>query len=379
MPTRADIERLAVARHSPSVTVYLPTSPLPDRDEQNRLRARALFDQAIERVRILADTSTAKTVEEDLYSLLDDDDFWADLGRSLAVFVTPSGIVEFRLANELTESVTVADRFAITPLLRAVTFPRAAFVLAISQNGARLVEVGADLPAREVDVPGLPRSAERSIGLRSIGGRSPYGRLQGDEGRKVRLTQYARAVDHAVRPLLNGESLPLIVAAAEPLASIYRGVNGYSGLVAAGIDGNPDELTEAQLATAAHTILDDLHAEELASLTEVFADRKNSGRATTDLSDLARAATFGALATLAVDMDAVVHGTVTDDGALVLGDHPAADDPGTDDSRTPAPPGHDALEEIARRALATGARVLAVRAADLPDGVRAAGILRYAV
>ncbi len=179
----------------------------------------------------------------------------------------------------------------------------------------------------------------------------------------MRLTQYARAVDHSLRPILNGESLPLILAAAEPLASIYRNLTGYAALAPELIRGNPDELTEAQLADAAREILDGVYAAELKELQETFAERRQNGRAATDLSDLARAAAFGAIGTLAVDMDAEVPGSVGDDGTLTLGEDT----------------GLDAIEEIARRAIVTGARVLAVRSSDLPDGVTAAGILRYAV
>jgi hypothetical protein len=337
-------------------------------DEENRLRARGLFDAAIAQAKDSASKRTARAIEEELYALLDDTDFWVDLGRSLAVFITPSQIVEFRLANKLSEHVSVSDRFAIGPLLRAVTFPQASFVLALSQNGARLIEVSAGAAARSVNVPELPRNAESAIGLRSVGGRSAYGRLQGDEGRKVRLTQYCRGIDHALRPILNGMSLPLILAATEPLASIYRGVNGYGGLADEIIRGNPDEVSDADLADAARSILDGIYAGELDSLAEVFAERRNSGRASTDLSDLARAAAYGALDIFAFDMDAEKDGTVTDDGGLVL-----EGDAGRGLTTS------DAIEEITRRALATGARVLAVRAQDLPDGVQAAGILRYAI
>lgn len=362
MPTRNDIERIAAARDDLSVSIYMPTNPVFAHGEENRLRARGLFDSAIERVKSLTDKRTAWALEEELNDLLEDSSFWSHLGRSLAIFLTPSGITEFRLPNELTEYVSVTDRFTITPLLRAITFPQAAFVLAISQNGVRLVEVSPGEPARQVDVPELPESAEDAIGLRSIGGRSAYGRLQGDEGRKVRLTQYSRAVDHALRPLLNGESLPLVIAATQPLLGIYTNLSGYDGLVKYSIRGNPEELSDAELAENAREILDRVYNEELDELREVFGERRNSGRAVTDLSDLARAASFGAIATLAVDMDAILSGTVEDSGALILGDSD-----------------HDVYEEIARRAIATGTRVLAVRASDLPEGVSAAGILRYAV
>lgn len=360
MPSRTDIERIAAARDDVSVTIYLPTNTIPTQSEENRIRAKGLFEKAKELTREKTDLRTARIIDEHLDDLYDDSYFWRNLGRSLAVFVTPSGIKEYRLPNELTEEVSVTDRFTITPLMRAVTFPHAALVLAISQNGARLVEVTADGPAEEVAIADMPKSAEALAGVPAIG-RAPHGRLQGDEGRKVRLTQYARAVEQALRPTLKGSSLPLIVAAAEPILSIFRNVCTYDLLLDESIQGNAEETTDAQLAVAAREILDRLYEQELEELRELFRSRKNSERAVTDLSELVRAAAFGSINTLAVDMDTAVYGYVDDAGELTLDE--SAD--------------LDVLEEIARRALLTGARVLSVRASDLPDGVPAAGILRF--
>lgn len=362
LPTGRDVERLAAARDPLSVTIYLPTDPASRDLKLNRLRMRELVDPAIAALAERADKRTFWEIEEHLNALLDDDDFWRDLGHSLAVFVTPKGIVEFRLPSTLEPHVSVSDRFAITPLVRALTFPNAAFALAISQNGVRLVEISADLPPQQVAVPGLPGDAVSAVGPDSISGRSHRGRLVGSEGKKVRLTQYARAVDHALRPFLQGESLPLVVAATEPLLSIYRGVTGYANLAAESVRGNPDELTDAQIAERVREILDELYAAQLSELQQTFDAHLTAGRTAQDLADLARAAAWGNVDTLVVDMDAQVSGTVQADGSLVLGDET----------------GQDAIEEIARRAIATGARVLAVRAADLPEGVRAYAILRFA-
>ncbi|MGP4032786.1 baeRF11 domain-containing protein [Pseudarthrobacter sp. 1C304] len=363
MPTRHDLERLAAARDPHSVTVYLPTSSVPADSEENQTRARSLFGSAVELLRTRGHKDAAAAVESFLQELLETPEFWFDMGRSLAVFATPTSVVEFRLPNGLEDHVSVTDRFAITPLLRAITFPNAALVLAISQGGARLIEVSADRPAEEIAVPGMPADAASAVGLDSIGGRAPSGRLQGDEGRKVRLTQYARSVDHVLRPILNGQSLPLVIAAAEPLRSIYRNLAGYAHVASEVIEGNPDELTPAQLEQSARGVLDRIYAADLAALHETYAERRSNGRGSADLSDLARAAAFGAVDTLAVDMDAAVGGTVGDDGSLSLdGD---AD--------------QDVIEEITRRALGAGARVLALRRSDMPDNAQAAGILRYAV
>lgn len=93
--------------------------------------------------------------------------------HSLAVFAWSNWIRTFRLPNRLSSVVEVADRFYVKPLLRAVTFPQAAFVLVLAAGSVRLVEVTCEGPAFTVDVPGLPSDAASSVGKASIADRSP--------------------------------------------------------------------------------------------------------------------------------------------------------------------------------------------------------------
>src|SRR5581483_1593357 len=60
-----------------------------------------------------------------------------------------------------------------------------------------------------------------------------------------------------LRPLVNGLEVPLILAATEPIDSIYRSVNTYPHLLAQGISGNPETTSDAELAASSRTILDD--------------------------------------------------------------------------------------------------------------------------
>jgi hypothetical protein len=76
----------------------------------------------------------------------------------------------------------------------------------------------------------------------------------------VLLRQYSRRIDAALRPVLAGCNTPLIVAATEPLASIYRLVNTYPGYVQASIAMSLDRTSDADLAAAARTILDEIYA-----------------------------------------------------------------------------------------------------------------------
>ena len=111
--------------------------------------------------------------------------------------------------------------------------------------------------------------------------------------------------------------MPLILASAEPLDAIFRSVNSYPHLAAAGIAGNPETTSDSDLAAAARTILDDIYAADLAAVRALYDTRSSQGRAAGDVSDVARAATFGAVDTVLVDIDEVVPGYIDEESGVV--------------------------------------------------------------
>ncbi len=370
IPTQAEIAALLDERDPASVSIYLPTSPLPQDADADRIEFKNLAAEAIGQLEAGgADRAAVAGVREHADDLLDDDEFWTRMASSLAAFVTPGGVRTFRLPNRLTSMVEVSDRMHLKPLLRSVTFPQAAVVLALAQGSVRLIEVARDVPPEEIPVADLPGDVATAVGKASISDRSATGRIQGSEGQKVRMRQFARQVDRAVRPVVAGLGVPLILAGAEPLASIYRSVNSFPGLADEGIPGNPEAASDQQLADAARGILDRLYTAELARVRDRFEARVSQGRGATDLTDIARAATFGAVDTLLADIDQVVPGFVDEEsGAVTL------EDDNGDDARN-----YGVVDELARRVLLAGGRVLALRADDIPGETSTAAILRYPV
>jgi hypothetical protein len=271
----------------------------------------------------------------------------------------------FRLPNRLTAAVQVADRFYVKPLLRTVTFPQTAFVLALAEGSVRLLEVTPDLPSFEVAVPDLPADAASAAGKTSIADRSPARRLQGSEGQKTLIRSYCRAIDHALRPVLAGHDVPLILAATEPIDAIFRSVSSYPHLAAHSIPGSPDGRPDGELGEASRQVLDGIYADRLAELRERFEQRAAAGRTAVEINDLARAATIGAVDTLFADIDARLPGTVDEETGAVTLDQ--AEQPGD----------YGVTDEICRRVILNGGTVLAVRADDVPGGGPAAAILRY--
>lgn len=363
IPSDERMRQLAAHRHPGSVSIYLQTGVGPDDGRRARSDLEGARDRAAEILTRLA-PEEADAVTAALDGLAEDTRFFEEVSRSLAVLVSGSHIETYRVANRLPPAVTVSDRFRLTPLLRAATVPGDALVLALSANAVRLISVAADGSAAETPVPGMPHDVAGYAGSESVRERSYSVKRVGAEGEKVRLTQFARAIESALRPVLTGARRPLILAATEPLAGIYRGVNSYHGLARAAIEGSPDDLSPDELASGARAVLETLHAARLARLRADYDAGASAGRALSDPSDVARAAAAGAIDTLLADVDSRLPGTVDEAGRVQFDD--ASD--GT---------GPDVVDDIVRMALITGARVLAVRAPDLPTPQPVAAILRY--
>jgi hypothetical protein len=366
IPTLPEIRALIAIRADACVSIYVSTTPQTQQVKASRIAFGNLTKSALAQLDAAGfDKRRRALLEAELAALGEDDAFWRLQAHSLAVLATPDSVRTFRLATAITDTVEVSDRFHLKPLLRAIAFPQHAFVLALSENAARLVEVFADLPPSPVRVADLPKSAADAVGRASVNNLTQNTRLANAEGQTVLLRQYARQVDARLRPVLAGRETPLILAATEPLGPIFRAVNTYPALAGEGISTSPDRLSDGELASATRAILDRLYAKEVETAKGLFQTRLGLRRATTDIGEVARAATNGAVESLLVDIDQVLPGTVDDaDGKVSLASAAGARS-------------YDVIDEIAGRAILTGSKFLGVRKADLPDGAPLAAILRY--
>ena len=365
IPTRSEID--AIWRDAPpaAVSVYVETTP-DSSGEAERIAYKNGVRDALAQLGDADKRHLAGLAEE--LAILEDEgsaEFWRNQARSLAVFATPTSLRSFRLPNRLNPVAVGGRRFFVKPLLRAVTFPQAAFVLALAQGSVRLLETVPDAPPREVRVPDMPADVASAVGKASIKDRAPIRRVQGGEGQKLRMVQFCRLVDAALREVLPGQGVPLVLAATEPLDSIFRAHCHYPDLVPQSLAGNPEGRGDVDLIAAARDILDDWYADRLEEAKRTFAVRSHQGRATTDVAGLARFATHGAVDMLFVDIDAGIPGEVDDLGEVTF-------------SPPEAGASGDVVDEIARRAWLSGARLLAVRQDDVPEGGDVAGTLRYA-
>ncbi|MEP9394188.1 hypothetical protein ABLE92_16910 [Gordonia sp. VNQ95] len=366
LPTLATLRELGTDRDH-AITIYAETSPAPDGRDGSYLTAKSAFDRA---VRTLRDDGIRHAAEESLrdqWEKVRTDEAWSRLSRSVAIFLTPDTWELFVLPNHLENQMQVGSRFDLGQLVRAVVSPQSAYALTLSANGWNLWEATATTVATEMELTGdYGTDAADATHRATIRDRGHVRRLVGDEGKKVLLDQYARRVADAVKTELAqrdpGRTQPLFLFATDPLLDLYRNAESARNVIA--VPGAPDELRADQVDTAIRAQLPDLNAATNNALLERISDGTSAGLVATDLDDISRAASNGAVATLVYDFTVDVLGSV---------------DP-TTGALTRAENGYDVLSSIVITVLDRGGEVVAVRDAEITNSLWngvAVAALRY--
>ena len=256
----------------------------------------------------------------------------------------------------------MSDRFDTGSLLRAVTFPRRAFIVQISRGGARLTEFGADHGLTEHDLS-LPSDHRLILEEADNGGQADFPRPQGSTGDRLERERYCRVVQDEVARIVP-RGVPVILSATTDLAPAYRTVNTHPTLLEAGIDAHPESLDDAALEQRARRILDDHEDSLLAAWRERFGTLQAQGLAADTLDDVAVAAANAAVEELLFDMDSDAEGTIDDRGRIARAD-------------AAGPESTVLVDELAARVLRTGGTVRAARHDDMIQGSPVAATLRF--
>jgi hypothetical protein len=307
------MDTLLAYRDPYCASIFMPTHRAGADSEQDPIRLKNLLRKAGEQMiesGLRAPDAWARL--EGASALLGERAFWQQRQGGLAVFVGADTHQEYHVPENFQELVMVADRFHFTPLLGLVGDQTSFFILAISQNTRRLFRATRHL-IEPVSLDGAPANladAQRfTQEFRHVQFHSQTGPQMPGQGRsasihsagvgvderyeKKRLLEYSQMVDAALERHLRNRREPLVLAAAEPLLSIYREACHYPGLYARGIDGNPDRLEARELHVQALRVLEPLFAENRRKAEARYRQLAGTGKAVTDLGAIVLAAYDG--------------------------------------------------------------------------------------
>lgn len=381
---REQLADLAVYEAEPCVSIYLPTYRLGAEKRQNSLVLRRLLHSAEEQLRDRGlDRDEAAEILAPAEGLIDGSEIWPDPSAGLAFFAAAGVYRAFQLDLSPKEGVTVADRFAIRPLLPLVEADGSFYILALSIRHVRLLEADRR-GVRRLDLPRLPANIRDALGVSEyssdlqVHGASPSAALgkrkgivhghggAGQDHFKRDLVNYFRKVADALRHGLPDQEAPLVLAAVEEYLPLYRTASGDPRLLDQPVRGNPDFSTDEELRQKAWSVVEpkllDRRERDLAR----FGKLRGGTRTTTDLAEIVLAAHDGRVETLFVDEQAEERWGSCDTVRREAWIH---------EGRVPGD--EDLLERAAVDTLTRGGVVHAVPPGALPVPSRVAATLRF--
>lgn len=320
---RADLRDLLAEQQRPCVSLFMPTQR--GGREADPIRFRKLLMAAEEQLTAYGlSVPEAREFLEPLQSLLKDEFFWRHQSDGLAVFLSRNLQRVFRLPCTFPEELQVGGLFLVSPLLPLLQGDGRFFVLSLSRNGVRLFQ-GTRFTISPVDLRGAPHNLAEALAAhdrdevltfhtRPTSGRGWgaifHGQGVGIDDEKNDLLRYFQRIDHALHAVLREEHAPLVLAAVDYLQPIYREANTYPGLVASGIEGNPDHLGESELHDRVWKLVEPGFREGVQQALSRYREAAVTGKSTADITKVVTAAYRGELETVFIALDQHLWGLV---------------------------------------------------------------------
>ena len=350
MPRIMETEFRSLADHDEphSVSILMPTHRAGTEIRQDPIRFKNLIRKGVEQLsRNGLREADAREKLEPLWTLVDDQPFWRRQSDGLAVYVEDRAHI-YRLPLVLDETVMVGRHFYLKPLFPLVHGDSRFYILALGQKSVRFFEASR-FGIRSVELEEAPENLAAAIRLdgpephvefhtgsqeRGPGKGRPamyHGHGDGldDSDKKKWVAEYCHRVDAAVYKKIGDQRVPLVLAAAEPMLSIYRQVNRYPGLDDHLLHGNYEQKSPKELHDSAlEVVSDDFGAEHRAALAR-YQRAAGTDRVATDIESILRAAGNRQIDTLFLADDADCWGRLGDGQASIeIHDKPC---PGSED------------------------------------------------
>lgn len=364
-----DISSLLWADESPCVSIYVPTSPITNYREENRI----LYKDQIKKVgEALEAGDTDKRLRAELVDSLETvgttDVFWTHQQYGLAVFVSPERFVVRRMMRSPETALgIVAGSFHLRPALRETSNWMRYQVLCVSLHDVALYDCNREDIA-EVDLHSdVPRGMGEAIGRTETSANRQDSDRSGDDS--TDLKRYFQAVDQAIRDHHNGRTRrPLILATVAEHQGLFREISENPNLLEAGLEREPfEEIRQSRLGDATRAIAEQAMHAEIGRWIEHYQERQAHDEGESALDKVAYSATIGQIDTVLIDEDARIEGTVDGDtGTVTRG---TAGDTQTD----------DVLDAIAEFVMRFDGEVRFIPSDRMPSDTGVAAVLRFAM
>lgn len=389
--TRDQLNELMQIRQFPCVSLYLPVEKITNDTIQGSKVLRKMLKSAEESLKEKGvRTPDIENLLKPAYALIDNALFWENQNLGLALFLDKDGMTEHRLPIRFAESLLVADRFLVRPLLSMLGQDGRYAVLALSLNDAHLYSctrfsmmeiVMTPNPTslsdvmKTYDTESILSHSSGSAGGRAGTGASTTGGGGGfimggsydpKDDEKFRIQEYFRRIDQNLKKSLADEKTPIVLACVEYLAPMFRDVAKDPRIQDAFIAGGVDALKRDDILMQGWKIVRPIFEKDKNKAVDNLQNALGTARVLQDIRKILMAAKNGQVDTLFLQQGKSLLGEVERRASPQA----AADEPVSVDEE-------ELFDFAATRVMATGGKVFVLQPAEMPFPADCLALLRY--
>lgn len=252
----------------------------------------------------------------------------------LALFISSKKIRFYTLPISFKQSLSVADRFQIKPLVPLLSGDGEYYVLALSLNKIRLIKCSR-FSNEEIQIKDIPQGLDDALKyddqpqkqtlLRSKTSGGKWGRKgmaffstgSGTEEDKEKILRFFNLVNIGLNNSLRDERKPLILAGVDYLFPIFKQTAEYPYIFEKGIAGNPDKLSAEELQQAGWELISPHFLKECRDDAAQYEQYAGTGLASANINEIIPAAEGGRIKALFVDSYAAVWGVYKPDDSSI--------------------------------------------------------------
>ena len=374
--SRKDVDAL-LGQQGPCVSILFPTHRSGREIQQAKIRLKNSLRDAGSQLEAL------EVAEDEIHAilapgrkLLEAEEPWHHLEDSLAVYLSPNFALHLTLAGSIDPILVVGQSFYVLPLVALLEESSDFYILALSQNQVRLLRADrysaaqmslGSIPASLTEVVGedwKPTSLQLHGGGSTGSGTTFHGHGGHAQESKKEMERFCHAIDTGLHARLTNSEWPLVVAAVDPVDSIFRHTTHYPRVIEEGLTGNAEHTSVEELHERAWPLVERQLAAALEARLASCRALLGTGKASTDIREILPAAADGRVDALFIGAAARRWGRFDPHERLVelTGEEPQSE------------------ELLNRAALLTkmaGGSVQTVDPAAMPAEATAAAVFRY--
>lgn len=319
------------------------------------------------------------TIMKPFYEIKEEKAFWNNTSAGIAVLASQHKCIVYHLHNPVKELAVVADSFHLKPLLQAFQSIENYQLLGLSRENFILYQ-GNRYGFHEIRIdPDTPRTMQAVLGdqlsdsylshgsYAGTGGSTMYhGHGDAKEEIDKDTEKYFRYVDSFVLENYSKPSrLPLILVSLKEYHSEFRKLSNNPYLLEESISKSIESIETDDIQEKARVIIETIIQEKTHKLAESFAKAEAESLGSSDLEQVAKAASESRIETMLIEEDKIVPGNLdSQTGVIRFGD---IDRPDHD----------DILDDLAELVLSGGGAVVILPKDKMPSTTGIAASYRY--